>query len=412
MKNKRILKNGFWLMIFQISKIIFPFLTLPYLTRVFTTDTYGVVTYTKTIMTYMQVLIDFGFLLSATKDIINCKSDKEKMSYIIGDTLIARIILGIIGFIIMWILCLALPILREYKLYAMLSYIVVFESIFLFDFVFRGLEEMQLIAIRFILMKVISLIFTFIFIKNDSDILLIPILDILSSFIAIIMVIFEMRKRKIKMKFTKIATAFNMIKESFVYFISNVATTSFNALSTIVIGICLSKTEVAFWGVSMQIIGTITACYTPITDSIYPEMIRSKNINYIKKTLKVFTPIILIGCILAYIIAPLGMNILGGKAYEQASNIFRMLIPVLLLGFFSVMLGWPTLGAIEKQKEVTFSTIVSIVFNIIATILFIILKNYTVIVAALIRNLTELVLSGTRLAFVIKYKDKFNEGEI
>ena len=35
-----------------------------------TTEAYGVVSYTKTIMTYMQLFVDFGFMLSGTKDII------------------------------------------------------------------------------------------------------------------------------------------------------------------------------------------------------------------------------------------------------------------------------------------------------------------------------------------------------
>ena len=55
MKKNRIVNNTIMLTIFQISKIIFPFITLPYLTRVLTTDTYGTVTYVKTIMNYMTI---------------------------------------------------------------------------------------------------------------------------------------------------------------------------------------------------------------------------------------------------------------------------------------------------------------------------------------------------------------------
>ena len=114
------------LMIFNIAKIIFPFITLPYLTRVLTTNAYGTVAYVKTIMTYMQILVDFGFVLSATKDIVNYKNNKEKLEYVVGDTLLARIILGVIGLIIILILSFTLPILRNNVLYTVLSYVVVF----------------------------------------------------------------------------------------------------------------------------------------------------------------------------------------------------------------------------------------------------------------------------------------------
>ena len=78
MKKNKIVNNTIMLMIFNIAKIIFPFITLPYLTRVLTTDTYGVVTYAKTIMNYMQIFVDFGFVLSATKDIVKCRENKMK----------------------------------------------------------------------------------------------------------------------------------------------------------------------------------------------------------------------------------------------------------------------------------------------------------------------------------------------
>ena len=74
----------------------------------------------------------------------------------------------------------------------------------------------------------------------------------------------------------------NKIKDSFVYFLSDVASTSFNAFSTIIIGICLSKTDIAFWGLCMQIIGTIQALYSPIVGGVYPEMVKTKNFNVIK----------------------------------------------------------------------------------------------------------------------------------
>ena len=162
---KNIVNNTIMLMIFNIAKIVFPFITLPYLTRILTTDSYGTVAYVKTVMSYMQIFVDFGFVLSATKDIVKNKENKNKLEFVIGDTMIARIILGLIGFFVVLILSLALPILKENLLFTMLSYVVVFESIFLMDFLFRGLEKMHVITIRFIVMKLISTALTFVLIK-------------------------------------------------------------------------------------------------------------------------------------------------------------------------------------------------------------------------------------------------------
>lgn len=409
MKKSRIVNNTIMLMIFNISKLVFPFITLPYLTRVFTTGTYGVVTYAKTVMNYMQIFVDFGFVLSATKDIVKCLGDKEKMEYVVGDTMLARLILGLIGFLIVLILSLSLPILKANILYTMLSYFAVFLSIFLMDFLFRGLERMHVITIRFIVMKIISTILTFVLIKNDSNLLLIPILDILSTLVAIILVFFEVKKEKIRMRFSGIKNTINSIKDSFVYFLSNAAATSFNALGTIIIGIYTNTTEVAYWGVCMQIIGSIQACYSPISDGIYPEMIKTKNLNIIKKVIMIFLPIVIVGCVMAYFLAELGMMILGGNEYLNAVPIFRVLIPALFFGFLATILGWPTLGAIGKSKQVTISTVIGIATNIILLIWLILTNSFTLINVAIVRVITEFVFFGVRFYFFRKYRYLFEK---
>lgn len=91
--------------------MIFPLVTLPYLTRVLTVDGYAVVSYVKSAMVYMQIFMDFGFLLSATKDIVLAGGNKEAVSEILGETLQAKILLAICGFVIVLVACLAIPLL-------------------------------------------------------------------------------------------------------------------------------------------------------------------------------------------------------------------------------------------------------------------------------------------------------------
>ena len=86
-----IAKNSAMLMAMNIAKMIFPLLTLPYLTRVLSKDCYGSVVYVKSVITYLQILVDFGFVLSATKDIVRARQDKAAQEKIIGDVLLARL---------------------------------------------------------------------------------------------------------------------------------------------------------------------------------------------------------------------------------------------------------------------------------------------------------------------------------
>lgn len=407
MREKQLLKNTGSLLLFHIAKILFPFLVLPYLTRVMSTESYGVVAYVRTVMTYMQIVVDFGFVLSATRDIVKTREDAGTMYAVIGDTLLAKVILGAAGGVGLGVLSCVLPILREHVIYTAMSYAVVLESIFLMDFVFRGLEIMHVITIRFIVMKALSTGLTFVLVNGDADILWIPLLDIISSLVAIGLVFYEMKKRGIRIKCSGLSRALSMIKESFVFFLSNVASTSFNALSTLIIGVQIRATEVAYWSVCIQIIGSIQACYSPISDGVYPEMIRSRDFNVIKRLLKWFIPIVSVGCIAAYFCAGMGMYILGGEKYVVAAPVFRMLIPCLFFGFLSMMFGWPTLGAVGRTKETTVTTVVSVVFHIVLLFALVAVDAFTLVNIAIVRSLTDVMLFVMRYLFYRKYRYLF-----
>lgn len=408
-QKSQVTKNIVVLMLLNIVKILLPFITLPYLARVLTTDCYGTVAYVKAIMGYMQLLVDFGFLLSATKHIAEQANNKEEMGRIVGDITVARSIIAAIGMVVLLVITVLIPIVRENVLFTFLSYIAVVLTIFLMDFVFRGIEKMEIITYRFLIMKLLSTTLTFVFIKGDSDILWIPILDIIGSVAAIILVFFQMRKEGIRIQFCGVRNCFFYIKESFIYFLSNIASTSFNAFNTIVMGLYMSKTDVAYWSICIQCISAVLALVNPVSDAIYPEMVKTKSKRLLRNIVKLFIPIVAMCCIAAYFLAPMGLYLVAGEKYLNAVNLFRLLIPVIMLGFLSILFGWPTLGAIGRVKETTMTTVFSVIFQVISIVIVAVTGVISLYIVAVIRCVTELILFSSRYLCYRKYENEFLE---
>ena len=407
---KKTLKNIIYLYGISVSKIMFSLITLPYLTRVLTTDSYGVVAYVKTIMSYMQLIVDFGFSYSATKDIVEAtKTGKEEIEKVVGDTLLAKIILVILAFAILLFISLFVPILKNNLLFTLLSFIPVGSTILLFDFLFKGLEMMHVSTTRFIITKTISTVLTMILIKNDSHILLIPILDIIGTIAAGVLVVWEMSKLKIKLRFDSIKESVIKLKKSAVYFLSDFSTTAFGALNTVVIGMHLSTTDVAYWSLVSYMLSAVMSFYTPITGGIYPDMVAHKTFSLVKKILRFFMPIIFLGCIFTLVVAKYALVIIGGKEYAAAASLLRAMTPLLALGFPVMLIGWPTLGAIGKAKEVTTSTIISAVFQATGLILLVLIDKFNLINIATVRILSESVLLSVRAFFCYKNRHLFSD---
>ena len=292
-------------------------------------------------------------------------------------------------------------------LYTFLSFGTVFCSIFLFDYLFRGLEKMHVITTRFVLMRSVSTIFTFVLVKNDIDILWIPILDIVGSVFAIVLVAVEIRKLEIKIYGATFKNSLKKLKESAIYFASDMATTAFGALNIVMIGALLSASDVAFWSICMQLVAAVQALYTPIINGVFPEMVKSKDLNQIYKLLKFFMPIILVGSLFTLFAANDILYVVGGTQYVSASSLLRTLVPVFMFSFPGMLFGWPTLGAINKAKQVTLSTIISAIMQVVGLLLLCFFDCFALIPIAIVRCLTEFAMMTIRIFFCVSYKKEF-----
>lgn len=410
-ERKNLAKNTIALYIMNIVKLIFPLLTLPYLTRILSTTTYGFVTYVKSLIVYVQLFIDFGFLLSATKNIVRAQT-KEEIGSIIGNTIFEKLILGLIASILFIVASLFIPIIQKNICFSLLYLISSLVSIFILDFLYRGIEKMNYVAIPYIVSKTISLIFTFIIVKNDNDIMYIPLFEFFGNLIAAFMSIYFLKRVHIKINYKNLKNSFNDIKDSLIYFISNFATTIFGALTTIVAGFYISEENIAFWGICMQILAAAKALYNPLTNSLYPYMLRKRNIKLINKIALIMVIPMVAGTVLVIFGNEFIFRIIGGIKYEKAGITLIFLLPAFIFSFYSMLYGWPVLGAIEKSKETTISTVIAAVFQIIELLFLGIYNCFNLKTLAISCSVTEFLLFIIRVIIVYKNKDEFDNSII
>ena len=407
-KNKlSLLKNTLALYIMNIVKLVFPLLTLPYLTRVLSTDAYGAVTYVKSFIAYVQLILDFGFLLSATKRVALVNDDLKQVGRILGDTIIEKIILGLFATFFYSIALAVVPVMKQYAFFAILYFCSSIISIFIFDFLYCGIEKMILVALPYTVAKSITTILTFVLIHGDNNLILIPILEIIGNCISAIFSLIFIRKMKILITFSGIKQWFSDLKDSGIYFLSNFATTVFGALTTIIAGFYLSLTDIACWGLCFQILSAAKALYNPITNSLYPYMIRGKDLSIVKKINIIMIIPIFLGCCIVLFGAENVLFIVGGEKYTVAATALKILLPAFVFSFYSMLYGWPVLGAIGKIKETTLSTIMASSIQIFCLAILVILDKFSLSGIAISCSISETMLFIIRYIIYKKNKNLF-----
>ena len=409
-KDNKLVNNTIMMYLMTVAKLVIPLISLPYLTRVLSVDCYGSVAFVKSLLNYFQIFIDFGFLLSATKDIMFYLNKNESPNKVIGDSMFAQLILCCFAVVAGIICVFSFQILKGFELYTLLSLLNCLLAVFLFEYVFKAYEQMGKIAVRYVIMKVIALILTLIFVKSDKDILLIPIFDIISSLIAILLVLFQLKKMNIKIDFNfrRIKEAWRSLKNSFIYFVSDFSTTAFSALNTIIIGIAFSKSEVAYWSVAMQLVAVVQALYNPIITSAHPTMLRTKNLSTIHKIMMIYMPIIFIGCGLILILGDWAVTLVFTEQYLMSAKLIKYLIPLLIFSFPTMLYGWPCLDCINKTKATTVSTIIGACVQIAGIGFVALIGKFNLISLAMVRNVSELIFCCIRMGIVYKNKNLYS----
>lgn len=161
----------------------------------------------------------------------------------------------------------------------------------------------------------------------------------------------------------------------------------------------------------MQLVGAIQNMYTPICNGIYPFMIRNKSLKFIKAILFVFTPVICIGAIICSKLSPLLLTLIAGENYLEAVPVFRMLLPVIIMSFPVAILGWPALGAINKVRETTLSTVCGAITQIVGLFVLIVIDRFSLMNIAVLRIVSEFSMLFTRAVYLYKYRNLFeNKG--
>ncbi len=407
---KKLVLNTIYMYILSFAKLVIPLISLPYLTKVLSVECVGSVSFIKSIISYAQIMIDFGFLLSATKDIVGLIRNKGNVNKEIGNTLYAQIIFSVLALAIIVICAFTLEVLDGFELYTILSLIPVILSIFLFEYVFRAYEEMSKISLRYVVMRLIALMLTLIFVKSDSQIILMPIFDIIASIVAIVLVCVQLKKLGVKCEFSfvRIRDAVASIRKSCVYFFTNFMSSAFSLLNTLLIGIILTKQDVAYWTVAFQFLTAIQTMYNPIISSVYPLMLKEKKLKVIHQIMLIFMPIILVGSVAVFFLSDWFVILVFGENYLYTGTIIRWIIPVIIASFPALLYAWPCFSVINKEKTNTIITVVCAGVQIIGIVIVMVADMFTLIALAVVRSIVEVILAIARVIAIYKYRKQFN----
>ena len=407
-KGRVLLKNTIMLYLLTFSTYILNLVIVPYQTRVLGPEKYGLIGLATAIIAYVQLFIDFGFLLSATEEVANNQGDKRKLSKIFTSVTLNKFLLSLASISILFAACWLIPRWKENLLFIMLYCVSAIFSSLMPDFLYRGIEKMGSITVRTVLIRVFFTAMVLVLVKEPADYLLIPLLQIIGNGIALIATYFHLYfKLGVKFVGCRLAEIFGTMKKSLVFFASRIAGTVYSAANTIILDFISGGAMTAFYTSADKLISTAKSGLSPVSDSMYPYMIKHKDFKMVKKVLLLLEPVIIIGCTVLFIWAVPICTWFFGDEYTYTAYALRAMLPIAVMILPSYIFGFPVLGAMGLSKHANYSVIVASVIHVFDLVLLGVLSSmgivkFDIVTLGIATSIAEFVTLTYRLIVVIK----------
>ena len=413
--SKSLMKNSFYNVIYRFFNVIFPLVSAAYIARILSVSGVGRVASAQNIVQYFVILAGLGMGSYGTRSVAKYRDDKRLQNKVFSELFVINAVSTIICTVAYYCLILNTDIFKsELKLYLVIGILIVF-NMFNVDWFYQGKEEYKYIMIRSIVVKLISLILLFIFVRNPGDYIVYAFITCLGM---IGNNIFNMINLKKYVSFTfRGLEIVKHLKPVFILLGSTIAIELYTMLDTTMLSFLKSEIEVGYYANTVKIIRMVSNCIIAIGAVMLPRMsyyYRNENETELRNisasifnTLLIFSVPATIGVfLLSYniVFVMFGIDFIGGVTTLKITSI--------LILVFSIAGGYAAQVLIASNKEDKYfiSVCCGAIINIILNILLIMPYNQNG--AAIASVVSEITVMSVQLFFgkkiiknIIKLRD-------
>lgn len=406
---EKLIENFFSLSVLQAANYILPLITLPYLVRILGPEKFGLIAFAQAFIYYFMMLTDFGFNLSATREISINRDDEQKVLKIFSSVfLIKGILLLLSFFIIIMVVTFFDKFSSEKEVYYLTSLSIIGWVMFP-QWYFQGIENMKFVTFFNIGAKLFFTISVFIFIRQSSDYVVVPLLNSLGLIVAgAISLFISFKYFKIVLVMPRFSDIELQFKEGWHIFISNMSINLYTTSNTVLLGILTNNTYVGYYSAAERIYKGFHYLGLPAFQALFPYLsklfVDNKN-----RALDVFNKLFKISIIIAFlmsltlsILSPYIIALFLGDNFTESKIIFSLLSWVILLGWGNYVLGIH--GLVNFGHKKVFSKIVLLfgLLHICFVTIGIVIWGYLIV--PIVWIITELVIFITMYLFLKKVK--------
>lgn len=343
------------------TQMLFPLITFPYVCRVIEADGIGQINFFQSIISYISLFTCLGIPMYAIREIARDRSDVVQMNRTAMEILLLHSMLTLMGYAIVAILCLTVPQIQvNIPLFLILSLTIFFTAIGC-EWFYQGIEDFKYITIRGLIIKTVSVVLLFIFVKSKTDLLYYGCYTVFGVLGGNIFNFFRLRKyiHRENIIFSELHIK-RHIKPVLKVFSFSVVTSIYLQLNTVLLGFLKNALAVGYFAAAtkvMQMLLTMSACLgsvmMPRASHLIAENKEDEFNRLIQKSYDFTLAIALPMTIGLIFCAPSLITALCGVKFEHSILPSQIIAPIILMVAISNVFGIQVLFPKGKINIVT-----------------------------------------------------------
>jgi polysaccharide transporter, PST family len=330
--SRRVVGNAASLISMQAAGYVLPLITIPYLLRVLGPKYFGLITFSQAVMAYFVTLNDYGFNLSATRELAICRKDRRLKSELYFSVTAIKIALCLLSLASLILLVRYVPRFHANSSVYFASFLIVVGNVLFPAWFFQGLEKLYWISFVNLIASIAFTAAIFIFVHTPSDFVRAALIQASGKLLAgILGVIILFTFEEMELCWPTIAQMRQKLVDGWHLFLSQISVSLFISSITVVLGFTRGMVEVGYFSAANKILNAGQAIMGAIGQSMYPHVCslaarsRAAVIDYLRKAMMIVGGISLVGGVLVLAFAVPIVRVVMGPQYEASVPVLRLM---------------------------------------------------------------------------------------
>jgi O-antigen/teichoic acid export membrane protein len=403
--------NYIYTVTLNLSQIIFPLITFPYVTRVLGPSGLGITNFATSFTNYFIILATFGINIYGQREVAKHRNNKADLSRVFNQMLFIHLSATLFFFLIYLGIVLGFSKFRAEPILYALSGAFLWLNIFSIEWFYLGIEKFSFITIRTVITRIVFVIAIFLLVKSKSDYILYYALIIISTCIPFI-VNMVYAKRFITISLT----AFYNLQEIWRHFKNLIysslymsITSIYAGFSIIYLGFVSTNENVGYFAVANKLYTVVLSFFTALTVVLYPRLsslIAQKDEKEFKrlidKSFDVFLPVSVTIAIISILVSKHVIHLFAGNKFEKSILILQIYMPLVVVVGTAQIYVSQILFPLQKDKQILINLI--IVASISVLLNMVLVTKFTLMGAIIALVISETLMTTLLGILVYRYQ--------